>query len=143
MKIQRFNNNQKGFTLIELVVVIVIMGILASTAIPRFTSITDDARAAVADGIAGAILSSAVIQFAANSGSAVSFTTIWTNVDCDVGTDVLTLSIAGNLQSPITCGGAVGSAVCGAVGSADAVIVTVGGVSATRTPNIPQDLCGG
>ncbi len=142
MKIQRFNNNQKGFTLIELVVVIVIMGILASTAIPRFTSMTDDARAAVADGISGAILSSAVIQFAAASGTAVSFNTIWINVDCDVGSDAITLNVAGSGAITETCGAAATS-VCGVVGSADSLAVTVGGVSATRTPNIPQDLCGG
>lgn len=143
MNKQRINNKQQGFTLIELVVVIVVLGILASTALPRFTSITDDARAAVADGIAGAILSSAVIQFAANSGSAVSFTTIWSNVDCDVGSDVMTLTVAGNTQNPITCGGASGAAVCGAAAAADLITVTVGGITATRTPSIPANLCAG
>ncbi len=134
--------SQKGFTLIELVVVIVVLGILASTALPRFTSITDDARAAVANGIAGAILSSAVIQFAANSGSAVSFTTIWQNVDCDTGGDAITINIAGGGAIAATC--AVGTAAaCGAVGTADSVAVTVGGIAATSTPNIPQNICGG
>ena len=46
---------QGGFTLIELVVVIVILGILAVTAAPRFLNLQDDARASTLDGLRGAI----------------------------------------------------------------------------------------
>ncbi|NNN44617.1 MULTISPECIES: type II secretion system protein [unclassified Vibrio] len=46
---------QGGFTLIELVVVIVILGILAVTAAPRFINLQDDARDATLKGLQGAI----------------------------------------------------------------------------------------
>ncbi|MEZ9160103.1 type II secretion system protein [Vibrio lentus] len=46
---------QGGFTLIELVVVIVILGILAVTAAPRFLNLQDDARNASLQGLKGAI----------------------------------------------------------------------------------------
>lgn len=46
---------QGGFTLIELVVVIVILGILAVTAAPRFLNLQDDARDATLKGLQGAI----------------------------------------------------------------------------------------
>lgn len=41
---------QKGFTIIELVVVILLLGILTATALPRFMDVTDEAHAAVIDG---------------------------------------------------------------------------------------------
>jgi MSHA pilin protein MshA len=55
---------QAGFTLIELVMVIVLIGVLAAIAIPKFVDLSSDAKQAAVDGVAGALSSAAAVNYA-------------------------------------------------------------------------------
>jgi len=56
-----------GFTLIELVIVIVILGILAAVAIPKYEDMREQARVATIKGQLGSIRSAIAIQYARNA----------------------------------------------------------------------------
>ncbi|MFD2231970.1 type II secretion system protein [Alkalimarinus sediminis] len=64
INMQKMNKKQAGFTLIELVMVIVILGILSAFALPRFADLTDDARQASISGAIGAMKSASAITHA-------------------------------------------------------------------------------
>lgn len=65
-QIKKILKNEKGFTLVELVIVVLILGILVVIAVPRFVSATDNAKKQAQKATARTIMSAIVMAQAAN-----------------------------------------------------------------------------
>ena len=102
---------ERGFTLIELIIVIVIIGILAAVAIPKYQDITNQAKVAVLQGLAGSLSSASTTNYAlkmSGNGNAKAVTdcsiTLTDFLDSIPSTVTLTIAAADPLPTGATQG---------------------------------------
>jgi MSHA pilin protein MshA len=121
----KMQNVQKGFTLIELVVVIVLLGILGVTALAKFQDLSTEAQDAANAGVAAELSSGSSINYAAGSlGASGSVTTV--GMDCvTVAANLLATGAPAGYNFP-----AGTPAVCGAAGTTMTCPVDDGGTAA-------------
>ncbi len=122
--------SQNGFTHIELVVVIVLLGILGVTALAKFQDLSADAQTAANQGVASEISSGSSINYA-QSLIGTAGTTVGDSGDCStLAGSLLTTGI----PADITVSGTI---VCAAIGNVDSTNCSVsgtgGGTAATVT----------
>ena len=92
--------NRKGFTLIELIVVIVIIGILAAVAIPRYVDLTTQAQDGTARGVLGGLRAANTLLYAARVLNVTTTTEDWTGIVGSAG--VQGVQVAGSDATYLT-----------------------------------------
>jgi MSHA pilin protein MshA len=124
---------QAGFTMIELIVVIVILGVLAATALPKFIDLRSDAQDAALKGVVGAAASAHTLNF---SGCAVTNNVVTAGKCIKVSncSDTPGLMQGGALPTGYSvAAAALGTGAAGSNGISAACTVTLAGYATTAS----------
>ncbi len=85
---------KRGFTLIELIMVIVILGILSAIAIPRYIDMSNQAKAAAEKGVVGGVRAGIMTYFVENKAYPASLDGLTAPIDCS-STDACFTTVLG------------------------------------------------
>lgn len=140
-----FNKKQGGFTLVELVMVVAVVGVLTVVAVPKFIGMTTNARTAALTGVAGALTAASTRNYATrsannNKGNAVSDCATAVN-SLDGGTLPSGYKLTDILSGTGTTGDAsvlVPNVVIGGVSTVVLWGINVQGICTVSTDSTPQ-----
>jgi len=121
------NNQQSGFTLIELIMVIVVLGALAITVLPKYVDLQTDAQNGAVKGVAGSLAAGSAINYAACKAG---------NAAC------VAITNCSNFASTVEGGMPVGYAITAAATAAGANTCTVAGDGVTVPVTVTANFVG-
>jgi prepilin-type N-terminal cleavage/methylation domain-containing protein len=111
---RNLTRRQDGFTLIEIIAVLVILGVLAIVAVPKYFSLQDNARQQAAAGLVSSAQSQLSMQYANNKlNSNAAFANAQTVCDMvslgNITTETPSINCTGNVTDTVTITGTVGN----------------------------------
>lgn len=145
----------RGFTIIELIVVIVVLGILAAVAIPRFANVGTESRIASMQGVAGSMNSAReVIRAKWYAAASASLATVTTVDGTSVAVQTVPVARAGyptaagmvnalSISGNISCTAAAGVTTCTPSGFASCTVTYTEATTVVSTANLTTANCGG